>query len=234
VALDGIDLLVRPGVVVGLLGPNGAGKTTALRLLLGLVRPDGGHIRILGKAVHAGRGLPDGIGGIVERPAAYPYLSGRANLEVFATAAAIPTPAARSRIDELITCVDLTEVAERRVAGYSAGMKARLAIAIALLRDPAVVLLDEPASGLDPGGVADLRALLAALARRGRTILLSSHLLAEVQRTCDEVVVMARGRILFTGSVDQAASAETSALEDLYLGLLRGTRAQGPREQAER
>ncbi len=201
-ALDDLTFSVRPGVVTGFLGPNGAGKTTTLRCLLGLVSPtagtatvDGRHYRDLDRPLQT-------VGAALEAADFHPGRSARAHLQVMALAAGIPT----SRADAMLEQVALTEFADRRVGGYSLGMRQRLALAQALLGDPPVLILDEPANGLDPAGIAWLRQFLRALAAEGRTVLVSSHVLSEVQQTVDEIVVIARGRLVRQGSL---ASLET-------------------------
>ncbi len=202
-AVDSLDLQIQEGTVFGLLGANGAGKTTTIRLLLGLLRPDRGEARILGQRIRAEVGPPRIVGALVERPAFYPYLSGRDNLNVFAASSGLSGRAKGQRVGSLLDLVRLAPAADRAVRGYSAGMRARLAIALALLADPRVLIVDEPANALDPEGVADVRTLLGGLARQGRTILLSSHLLAEIERLCDEVAVMDHGRIVAAGKLDE-------------------------------
>src|SRR2546421_10737671 len=175
-AVDGVDLTVNVGDVYGYLGPNGAGKTTSLRMMLGLIRPTEGSVRLFGRdpqlTVHA---LKD-VAGFVEAPTFYPYLSGRRNLELLA---AFDGGDARERIERALETVDLSDRAKDRVGGYSHGMRQRLGIAAALLRNPKLLLLDEPATGLDPGGIRDMRLLIRQLADPGITVLLSSHLLTE-------------------------------------------------------
>jgi ABC-2 type transport system ATP-binding protein len=200
VALDGLDLRVPTGVVYGFLGPNGAGKTTTMRILTRLVRPDAGSVELLGRPFGGGdrRRLFE-VGSLIEAPSFYPYLSGRDNLRVLAAAGA-PTPA--SRVEELLTLVNLRDRAGDRVSGYSLGMKQRLGIAGALLSDPRLLLLDEPANGLDPAGIAGMRDTLRALAAAGKTILVSSHLLSEVQQLADVVGIIARGRLVREGRIE--------------------------------
>jgi ABC-2 type transport system ATP-binding protein len=199
VAVAGVDLVVGPGRVHGMLGPNGAGKTTLLTMLLGLVRPDAGTIRILGRTRDEfGARMLDGVAGFVESPRFYPYLSGRRNLALLAE---LDGGSAASRIDDALDLVDLRDQAGAKVGGYSVGMRQRLGIAAALLRDPRLLILDEPASGLDPAGMRDMRALVARLAADGVTVLLSSHDMAEVEELCDNVTIMRRGEVVFDGSM---------------------------------
>ena len=197
-ALDGIDLTVRPGEVYGFLGPNGAGKTTTLRILLGLVRPTAGRVRVLG--------LPPGdpgalarIGMLIESAAFYPYLTGRDNLRAVARYSGVTD----ARVDEVLDIVELGDRGGDKFAGYSLGMKQRLGLACALLKDPTLLILDEPTNGLDPAGIADMRTLLRQLSENGHTILLSSHLLGEVQQVCHRVGMVAGGRLLREGTVDE-------------------------------
>jgi len=205
-AVDRVDLSVAAGDVYGFLGPNGAGKTTAMRVLLGLMRPDAGEVRLFGRDPQ--RDLPealDGVAGFVESPRFYPYLTGRKNLELFA---AFDGGNAALRIDGVLEVVGLQHRARDKVGGYSQGMKQRLGLAVSLLRDPKLLVLDEPTNGLDPGGIRDMRALIKELAAQGMTIFLSSHLLAEVEELCTRVAVIREGRIVYEGSLaDLHASA---------------------------
>jgi len=200
VAVDGVDLTVEPGDVYGYLGPNGAGKTTVLRMLLGLIVPTAGEVRLFGSdpLVDGARAL-DGVAGFVEAPRFYPYLTGRKNLEMLA---ALDGGDAASRIDGALDVVELTDRQRHRVGGYSHGMRQRLGVAAALIRDPRLLLLDEPATGLDPAGMRDMRALVARLALSGTTVLLSSHLLTEVEELCNRVAIVRTGRIVFEGALD--------------------------------
>ena len=196
IAVDRVSLTVRRGEVYGFLGPNGAGKTTTLRMLLGLVRPTGGEATVLGQPP----GAPDGlarIGALVEGPGFYPYLSGRDNLRVLARYAQLDDIA----VEAALELVDLTSRAGDRFKSYSLGMKQRLGVAAALLGDPELLILDEPTNGLDPTGMADMRDLLRTLADQGQTVLLSSHLLGEVEQICDRVGVIAGGRLLTESTV---------------------------------
>jgi ABC-2 type transport system ATP-binding protein len=200
VAVDHVDLTVERGDVFGYLGPNGAGKTTSLRMLLGLIRPTAGGARLFGRdpIVDGARAL-DGVAGFVEGPRFYPYLSGRRNLRLLAD---LDGGAPPSRIDEVLDVVELRDRAKDRVGGYSHGMRQRLGIAGALLREPRLLLLDEPATGLDPGGLRDMRELIKRLAADGITILLSSHILAEVEELCNRVAIIRTGRIIYEGRLD--------------------------------
>jgi ABC-2 type transport system ATP-binding protein len=197
-AVDGFDLYVPRGSVYGFLGPNGSGKTTTIRLLLGLLRPDRGSVRLLGGSPRDASCLAQ-VGAIVERPAFYPYLSAHENLRLFATLAGMPSTVGSAAADRALGVVGLAAVAGRKVGGFSTGMQQRLAIALALLRDPTLVILDEPTNGLDPGGVVEVRGLIGELARSGRTVFLSTHVLTEVEQLCDRVAVLQRGRLVAEG-----------------------------------
>jgi ABC-2 type transport system ATP-binding protein len=202
-AVEELSFTVAPGTVTGFLGPNGAGKSTTLRALLGLVHPNSGRTAVLGVPYVELVGAPHRVGAVLETFDAHPGRSGRNHLRVLATAARIPT----SRVDELLDLVELTGAARRRAKGYSLGMRQRLGLAAALLGDPEVLVLDEPANGLDPQGIRWLRDLLRSLASEGRTVLLSSHILAEIAQTVDEVVIIHRGRL-----VRHATMAEVEAM----------------------
>jgi ABC-2 type transport system ATP-binding protein len=197
-AVDGVDLTVLPGEVYGFLGPNGAGKTTTLRILTGLIAPTSGTVRVLGgrpgQADVLGR-----TGSLIESPAFYPYLSGLDNLRLLAEYAEVP----RLRVDEVLELVDLADRAPDRFSTYSLGMKQRLGVAAALLKDPELVILDEPTNGLDPAGMRDMRRLIRELGSDGRTVLLSSHLLGEVQQICDRVGIINDGRMVAEHNVEE-------------------------------
>ncbi len=197
-AVDHLDLVVRRGEVYGFLGPNGAGKTTTLRMLLGLIHVTSGHARVLGRAPGDPEGLAR-IGAMVEEPAFYPYLSGRDNLRVVARYAGLPDDG----IEAALAAVDLSDPAARRFSTYSQGMRQRLGVAAALLKEPDVLILDEPTNGLDPGGMADMRTLVRSLGSGDRTVLLSSHMLGEVQQVCDRVGVISRGELIAEGTVEE-------------------------------
>src|SRR5437773_5385796 len=208
VAVDHVDLTVEKGDVFGYLGPNGAGKTTSLRMLLGLIRPTEGSIELFGRDPHvAGAKALDGVAGFVEGPTFYPYLTARRNLRLLA---AYDDGDSRSRIEELLELGELSDRGDDKVGGYSHGMRQRLGIAAALLRDPKLLLLDEPTTGLDPAGMRDMRDLVRRLAGEGITVLLSSHLLAEVEELCNRVAIIRKGRIVYEGALrDLLATAST-------------------------
>jgi ABC-2 type transport system ATP-binding protein len=224
-AVDDVDLNVSAGDVYGYLGPNGAGKTTSLRMLLGLIRPDAGSAKLFGRDPLAeGARALDGVAGFVEAPRFYPYMSGRRNLEM---AAALDGGGADRRIDEALETVDLADRAGDKVGGYSHGMRQRLGIAGALLRNPRLMLLDEPTTGLDPGGMRDMRALIKRLAGQGMTVLLSSHLMGEVEELCDRVAIVGNGRVLYEGSLPEliattAGRYELRTTDDVYAAELAG------------
>jgi ABC-2 type transport system ATP-binding protein len=205
--VDGLDLLVQRGELYGFLGPNGAGKTTTIRMALGLIFPSGGEVELLGEPVVHGRasGSLERTGAMVEEPGFYRYLSGRRNLEVFARAGAGRGDARRrlARINEVLELVGLGGAARKRVKAYSQGMRQRLGIALALLGDPEILVLDEPTNGLDPAGMREIRQLLRRLADAGTTVFVSSHLLAEVEAVCDRVGVLSRGKLVAEGPPGQ-------------------------------
>jgi ABC-2 type transport system ATP-binding protein len=202
-AVDNLSFSVKPGTVTGFLGPNGAGKSTTLRSILGLVRPDDGKTAVLGRPYRDLERPIAQVGALLETFDAHPGRSGRNHLRVLAAAGRVPL----SRVDELLALVELTDAARRRAKGYSLGMRQRLGLAAALLGEPEVLVLDEPANGLDPQGIRWLRELLRAQAREGRTVLISSHVLAEVAQTVDEVVIIHHGKL-----IRHAAMAEVEAM----------------------
>jgi ABC-2 type transport system ATP-binding protein len=213
-AVDGLDLEVPAGGVFGFLGPNGAGKTTTIRCLLGLVAPTAGRVRLLNAQIP--RGLPGALartGAIVEAPALFPRFSGRRNLEILARIAGVG-PAA---IDDVLAKVGLTERARDAVKTYSLGMRQRLGIAAALLKDPEVLVLDEPANGLDPAGIVEIRELIRHLGAEGRTIFVSSHILSEVEQTADRVAILARGRCITEGPVSEVLASRGTGV--VFAGL---------------
>jgi ABC-2 type transport system ATP-binding protein len=198
-AVDHVDLTVEAGTVYGYLGPNGAGKTTSLRMLLGLIRPDEGSARLFGRdPMEEGAAALEGVAGFVEAPRFYPYLSARRNLELMAT---LDGGDAGDRIDDALATVDLSEREDDKVKGYSHGMRQRLGIAAALLRDPRLLLLDEPTTGLDPAGMRDMRQLVRRLAADGITVMLSSHLMTEVEELCDRLAIVRSGRVIYEGGL---------------------------------
>jgi ABC-type multidrug transport system ATPase subunit len=195
-AVDHLDLRVGKGEIYGFLGPNGAGKTTTLRMLLGLIRPTSGRATVVGHRPGEPAGLAE-IGALIETPAFYPYLSGRDNLKVLARMSGTSF----ERIDTVLGQVGLSSRADDKFKKYSLGMKQRLGVGAALLKDPAFLILDEPTNGLDPQGMAEMRALIHELGREGRTVLLSSHLLGEIEQICDRVGVIRAGRLIAEGTV---------------------------------
>ena len=201
-AVDDLSFKVREGAICGFLGPNGAGKTTTLRIILGLVRPTAGQATVMGRPYRGLERPPFDVGAVLEASSFHPGRTGRNHLRVVAAAAGIPRP----RVEDVLDFVHLSEAAGRRVGGYSLGMRQRLSLAAAFLGDPKVLILDEPANGLDPEGMRWLRELLRSLASEGRTILISSHVLAEVEQIADEVVIIHRGRF-----VAHETTAELSA-----------------------
>ena len=229
VAVNHLSFTVDQGGIVGFLGPNGAGKTTSLRMLLGLVAPNEGTATINGRAY---RDLSDPlreVGALLEASNAHPSRTGRDHLRIHAMNSALPP----SRVDEVLGLVDLVDAADRRVGGYSLGMRQRLGLATALLGDPQILVLDEPTNGLDPEGVRWLRKLLRALAHEGRTILVSSHMLAEIAQTVDSVIIIDRGNLVaqatldeLTASAQQTVRVRTSRPEDLRSALTSSSDAR--------
>ncbi len=202
-AVDRLNLAVRRGEVYGFLGPNGAGKTTTLRMLLGLIEPTSGAARVLGQEPGSPASLR-GVGALVESPAFYPYLSGYDNLKVVSRYAGVP----RRRIREVLQTVELSGRAKDKFKKYSLGMKQRLGVAAALLKDPELLILDEPTNGLDPKGMADMRALVRELGSGERTVLLSSHLLGEVEQICDRVGVIHKGILVAEDTIAELRGEE--------------------------
>jgi ABC-type multidrug transport system ATPase subunit len=219
VGVEGLDLVVPVGGVHGFLGPNGSGKTTTIRMLLGLVRADSGSARIFGQEVP--RHLPDvvgRVGAIVESPKFFPAFTARRNLDLLAAAIG----ASGGRVGEVLEEVGLAERARDRYRGYSLGMKQRLAIAATLLKDPDLLIFDEPTNGLDPAGIREIRDTMRGLAARGKTVLVSSHILAEVEQVADTVSIIARGRLVASGRVDELIGAGGASVR---VGVADPTRA---------
>jgi ABC-2 type transport system ATP-binding protein len=207
-AVDGIDLRIPLGAVSGFVGPNGAGKTTTIRMLLGLIRPTAGSGTVLGHPLTHPAAYLSRVGALIEAPAFYPTLSGRANLRALARLGQVEL----ARVDELLDRVGLLERAADAYRSYSLGMKQRLGIAAALLPSPSLLVLDEPANGLDPAGILEVRHLLRALADDGITIFVSSHLLGEVEQICDHLVMIQHGRLLYQGGVADLFAAQGAEL----------------------
>ncbi|MGH9108816.1 MAG: ABC transporter ATP-binding protein [Acidimicrobiales bacterium] len=200
-AVDGVELLVPRGCAFGYLGPNGAGKTTLIRVLLGLTHADAGSMSLLGHAVPKHRDLALArVGAIVDEPRFHGHLTGRQNLQILAAAR---EPAARGRIDPALERVGILHRADDKVSKYSMGMRQRLGVAACLLGDPQLLILDEPMNGLDPGGMLEMRDMILSLVAEGRTVVLSSHLLDEVERTCDAVAIVDRGKVIRQGPISQ-------------------------------
>ena len=198
VAVEGLDLNIKRGEVYGFLGPNGAGKTTTLRMLLGLIRPTSGAASVLARAPGDPEGLRR-VGALVESPAFYPHLSGRDNLRVMAGYAGV----SKGKIGDVLQTVDLSGRARDKFATYSLGMKQRLGVAAALLKDPELLILDEPTNGLDPAGMADMRDFVRFLGSGERTVLLSSHLLGEAEQICDRIGVISAGALIAEGTIGE-------------------------------
>jgi ABC-2 type transport system ATP-binding protein len=213
-AVDSLTFALDPGTITAFLGPNGAGKTTTLRLLLGLARPTAGDALLFGRRYRELENPMRSVGAVLESSDFDPGRSGRNHLRALALAAGVPA----ARVDEMLELVELHGVADRPVRTYSLGMRQRLGLAGALLGDPELLLLDEPANGLDPTGVHWLRGFLRQFAQQGRTVLVSSHVLAEVAQTVDRVVIINRGRLVATVGLDELPGG-AGALEDLYLEL---------------
>lgn len=223
-AVRDLTFEVPAGKVTGFLGPNGAGKTTTLRMLLGLVRPTAGDALIGGRRYQELPSPSRVVGAVLEATGFHPGRRARSHLDIAAQRAELPP----SRVEEVLDLVGLTEAADRRVGGYSLGMRQRLGLATALLGDPHLLILDEPGNGLDPAGMAWLRSLLRDLAAQGRTVLISSHVLSEVAQTVDHVVVVASGRLRFAGALGDLASGDIS-LEEAFLRVTDDAPADGRR-----
>jgi ABC-2 type transport system ATP-binding protein len=213
-AVDNLSFTAKPGSITGFLGPNGAGKTTTLRMLLGLVEPDAGSATIGGQSYAALRRPADRVGAVLESSGFHPRRSGRSHVRLYCTVGGYPA----SRATEVLGLVGLTDAASRPIRGYSLGMRQRLALAVALLGDPGVLVLDEPSNGLDPEGIAWMRAMLLRFAAEGRTVLVSSHVLSEVQQFADHIVIINKGRLVTEGPMSELTSAG-GGLEQAYFAL---------------
>jgi len=216
-AVNDLNFSLHSGTVTGFLGPNGAGKTTTLRLLLGLAEPTAGQALVFGRRYRELDDPARRVGAVLESSDFHPGRSGRDHLRALALAAEIPT----SRVEDVLALVEIEGVADRRVKTYSLGMRQRLGLAAALLGDPELLVLDEPANGLDPAGVHWLRRFLRGFAQQGRTVLVSSHMLAEAAQTVDQVVIIDRGRRVASGLLDELTE-RGKTLEDVFLGLTGG------------
>ncbi|MDQ2741991.1 MAG: ATP-binding cassette domain-containing protein [Chloroflexota bacterium] len=216
VAVDHLTLAIRRGEIYGFIGPNGAGKTTTLRMLMGLIKPSAGHALVLGHSPGDPKSLRR-IGAMIESPAFYPYLSGRQNLQVIARWLGVPD----RRVDETLERVQLAPRSKDKFSTYSLGMKQRLGVAATLLKDPELLLLDEPTNGLDPPGMADMRVMIRALREEGRTVLLSSHLLGDVEQLCDRVGMIRGGRLIIEGTLAEVCGRPMLAVRARPLGVAR-------------
>jgi ABC-2 type transport system ATP-binding protein len=222
-AVDDLSFIVEAGRVTGFLGPNGSGKSTTLRALLGLIRPTSGEALVMGKPFHELRNPVRSVGASLDAKDVHPGRTGRGHLRTLAAAAGLPN----SRVDEVLEMTELTPARDRRVKGYSMGMRQRLALAAALLGDPKILMLDEPANGLDPQGMRWLRDILVSLAAEGRAVLISSHVLSEVEQTVDSVVVIGAGRLVMQGTLAELIKG------DRRPALVRSPRAHELRELLE-
>ncbi len=237
VAVNGVELLVPRGCAFGYLGPNGAGKTTLIRVLLGLTHADAGSMSLLGYSVPRHRDLALArVGAIVDEPRFHGHLSGRENLQVLAAAR---EPAARDRIEASLDRVGILHRADDRVSKYSMGMRQRLGVAACLIGDPQLLVLDEPMNGLDPAGMQDMRDMILSLVAEGRTVVLSSHLLDEVERTCDAVAIVDRGNVIRQGPISELLAGSSLVLQvdcsepDRARSLLQTTNVGGDIEATE-
>ena len=215
-AVNNLSATVQAGRITGFLGPNGAGKSTTLRCLVGLAKPTSGEAKILGRNYRELENPLQKVGTVLDSRGFHPALSGKKNLQVVAAAAGI----ADSRVDEVLELVELTQAAKKKMKNYSLGMKQRLSLAGAILGNPEILILDEPANGLDPAGIAWLRKFLSGLAEQGRTILVSSHQLAEMQNTVDDVIIINHGKLIASGPIKDVIGGGT--LEEAFLRLTEG------------
>jgi ABC-2 type transport system ATP-binding protein len=231
-AVDDVSFTVQAGTVTGLVGANGGGKSTTMRMILGLVAPTSGEALVAGQPYRHLETPRRTVGAVLDSPGAHPAHTARTHLRVLATSAGFPP----ERVAEVLEMVELAEHANRRVGGFSLGMRQRLALAAALLGDPHILLLDEPANGLDPSGMRWMRRLLRSFAREGRAVLVSSHLLEELAEVADRVVVIDRGRVLADAPLSELVEGESETFEDVYFRLAgtptddsAPTRGGGPR-----
>ena len=215
-AVDDLTAEIAPGRITGFLGPNGAGKSTTLRVTLGLARPTSGKAHLWGKPYQALKDPLRQVGVVLDTRGFFPTMSGRKNLDILATGMGAP----KARIDEVLELTEIADAGGRAVKGYSLGMKQRLSLAAALLGDPELLILDEPANGLDPFGIAWLREFLRQLQAEGRTILVSSHQLAEMQNTVDDVIIINKGRLIAHDRLDRVING--GSLEEAFLRLTKG------------
>ena len=229
-AVDQLSFDIPAGGVTGFVGPNGSGKSTTFRMLLGLIRPTAGNAWMLGHPIDDPSCYIHKVGALVESPALYPKLSGYKNLLALARLGRLPT----SRIDEVLEIVDLTDRAGDRYENYSLGMKQRLGVAGALLQRPEVLMLDEPTNGLDPAGTVEIRALFRRLAEEGTSVVVSSHLLSEIQAACDRLVMIQDGHLLFSGALDQLLAAQRSSVVAVTADPTEGPRLAQLAERAGR
>ena len=217
-AVDGVDFTVPTGIVLGLLGPNGAGKSTTMRMMMGLISPTAGDVRIFGELIRPGSPVLSRIGCFIEGPGVLPHLTGRQNLDLFWRASG---RIGDSRMKEVLEIAGLGSAIDRRVRTYSQGMRQRVGIAQAMLGMPELLLLDEPTNGLDPPQIKEMREVMQAYTQGGRTVILSSHLLSEVEQTCSHVVVMGAGKVIAQGSVEALLREHHGRrLEDVFLDLV--------------
>ncbi len=203
-AVSGLELELPTTGVIGFVGPNGSGKSTTIRMLLGLIQPTSGHAEVLGQPISEPQRYADRVGALIENPAFIGDISGRANVEAMALLRGVPS----TRVDEVLAIVGLADRADSKVKEYSLGMKQRLAIAIAILPDPELLILDEPTNGLDPAGIVEVRGLIRRLADEGRTVIVSSHLLGEIEAAADHLVVIRFGELLFAGPLGELLAQE--------------------------
>jgi ABC-2 type transport system ATP-binding protein len=217
-AVDGVDFTVPAGIVLGLLGPNGAGKSTTMRMMMGLISPTAGEVRVFGELIRPGSPVLSRIGCFIEGPGVLPHLTGRQNLDLFWRASGRTGDA---RMDEVLEITGLGSAIDRRVRTYSQGMRQRVGIAQAMLGMPDLLLLDEPTNGLDPPQIKEMREVMQAYTHGGRTVIVSSHLLSEVEQTCSDVVVMGAGKVIAQGSVEALLREHHGRrLEDVFLDLV--------------